>query len=71
MNRFVMSVILPLAVLACVALLIVSVGTLFLSLGKSNAVFAALGIVVVVMVVASLLNLRKSDVAEGGRSAGH
>ncbi|GEM_PF-5479545 len=71
MNRFAMSVILPLAVLACVALLIVTVGTLFLSLGKNNAVLAALGIVVVVMVVASLLNLRKSDAAEGGRSAGH
>ncbi len=70
MNRFAMTLILPLAVLACVALLIVSVGTLFLALGK-NAPFAALAIVVVVMVIASLLNLKKSDAAEGHHSAGH
>ena len=70
MNRFAMSVILPLAVLACVALLIASVGTLFLALGKNNAVFAALAFVVVIMIVASLLNLKKSDAAEGQHGGG-
>ncbi|MDO8530610.1 MAG: hypothetical protein Q7T26_00340 [Dehalococcoidia bacterium] len=69
MNRFVMSVILPLAVLACVALLIASVGTLFLALGK-NALFAALAFVVVIMIAASLLNLKKSDAAEGQHGGG-
>lgn len=67
MNRLVMSVALPLAVVACVALVIGAVGLFFLSLGE-GALVAALVLVVLVMVVASVVNARMSPPERGEHS---